>query len=504
MPLPPARSVLSAAVCYPNTYYTGMSNLGVHAVYRLLRQQCGVTVERAFLPDPTRKHDFQTSRTPLFSLETQRDLAGFHLLGFSLQFEHDYANVVTMLRLAGVPVHAVDREDSDPVVLAGGPCATYNPLPLADLVDAFVIGDAEPVLPGLTARLEACMSRGGVLSRNEALAALTDLPGVFVPDADSPNLAAHRRAAADLTVSPASTVFFTPATEFADMNLIEISRGCRGRCRFCVTGHGFGPQRSLPTDAVLAVAEKARPFSARVGLIGPSVTDHPELEDLCEALRARGFEFSVTSLRLEQVSTRLLRTMAAAGQKSTTLAPEAGTLALRRRVGKRATDEQLIQAVARAAAAGIQRVRLYFMIGLPMETDADVEALVPLVRRLRSETAVRYLDLSVSVFVPKPGTPFAREPMTDRHTLDRRGGELRAALRHEPGVTVKVDSTRWAFVQAVLAQGGRNLGEAIIAAEAAGGSWSAWRRALATTGVDLFETPTKRRTASAGGKANDL
>jgi radical SAM superfamily enzyme YgiQ (UPF0313 family) len=522
-PLAPPTSPLSFAVCYPNTYFVGMSNLGVHAVYRLLSERCGLRPERAFLPDPLQRGDFESSRTPLFSLETQQDLSSFHVLGFSLQFEEDYPRVVTMLRLAGVPVRSADREDGDPLVLAGGPCATYNPLPLADLVDAFVIGDAEPVLPKLIARLEQCTTRGGVLSRQEALAALVEVDGVFVPspawrmgvsrsandrltgkrptDAYPPGGTAlpgeaclQRQVHKHLDDFPAHTMIFTDDTEFSRMNLIEVGRGCLGGCRFCVTGHAFRPRRALSPDTVLDLARRGASFSGRVGLVGPSVSDLPHIEEVCERLTEEGLTFSLPSMRLDSLSDRLLRAMVKGGQREITLAPEAGTERLRRLVAKRTSEEQIADCVARARAAGIESVRLYFLLGLPTETDADAQEVAQLARRLRDGTKIRQLELSVSVFVPKPMTPFEHEAMPARPVLERRVRELQSALGREKGIEVKLDSVRWAFVQALLARGGRDLGEAIVEAEAGGATLGAWRNALAGVGVDLWRAPTQPAT----------
>ena len=497
-PLPPPTSPLSFAVCYPNTYFVGMSNLGVHAVYRLLGERCGLRPERAFLPDPLQRGDFQSSRTPLFSLETRQDLSSFHVLGFSLQFEEDYPRVVTMLRLAGIPVRSGDREDGDPLVLAGGPCATYNPLPLADLVDAFVVGDAEPVLPKLVARLEKCTTRGGVLSRQEALAALTELPGVFVPSTAGtlgPGRVggAQRQVADSLLDFPVASVLFTPDTEFSGMNLIEVGRGCAAGCRFCVTGHALGPRRALPPEAILELARRGRGFATRVGLVGPSVSDIPQIDHVCSRLIEEGFGFSLASMRLQSLSSRLLETMVRGGQRSVTIAPEAGTERLRKLVSKNASEAQITDCIDRARAAGIESVRLYFLLGLPTETDADASEIPKLVRRLRDQTKIRQLDLSVSVLVPKPMTPFEREAMPARAVLERRVRELQNALGGERGIAVKIDSVRWAFVQAVLARGDRNFGEALVAAEAGGATLGAWRKALKGVGIELWEAPTQRQ-----------
>jgi radical SAM superfamily enzyme YgiQ (UPF0313 family) len=442
---------LRIALAYPNTYAVGMSNLAIHTLYRLLNARPDVVCERVFLP--------KTPTTRLRTLESDTPLADMDVVAFSIAFELDYPNVIRMLRQGGVEPFAARR--TGPRVIAGGATMSYNPEPLAPILDAVLVGEAEHSLDALVAAL-----RDDTLER---------VPGVYVPAHGA--VPTPRLVTADLDAIPVATTIYTPHTEFGTMALVEVGRGCPYGCRFCVASHVYAPARWRSLSALLPVIDEGLRHRARIGLLGASVTDHPDIVPLCEAILARGGEPSPASMRADALAPALLTLLARGGVRTITLAPEAGTEALRRSVGKRVSDDALLQAAARAREAGIAQLKLYFILGLPGETPDDRAAIPVLARRLARETGMR-VSLGCSVLVPKPGTPFARVAMAPEGEMRRALDELRRALRGTAELTH--ESPRWATWQAVLARGGRELAP-VLAAIADGpdtpGAWAAVFRA---------------------------
>lgn len=480
-------AAVRVALAFPNVYGIAMASLGYQLVHQMLNSISGASSERVFLPDPNDLREHERTRTELFTLETQTPLSAYHAIAFSVSFELDYVNVLYMLRLANVPVRSDDRDERHPVVIAGGPCATLNPEPFADFVDAFVIGDAEETLAPLVAALESGLSK----DREAALAALAVVPGVYVsrfyrpeyaPDgrvlrveATPPAPERVRRAVArDLSSWPSSSAISTDEAEFGDIELVEVARGCGRKCRFCAAGHITRPPRArrVLTDG-----------SARLGLVGAAVFDHPDAEEMCRQIVDSGGQFTVSSVRLETITPELASLMARGGQKTLTIAPEAATDRLRRVINKTATDDQVLSAVSAAVDAGIERVKLYFMIGLPTETDEDAEAIGDLCSRLAGEFPSIAFHASVSCFVPKPWTPFQWHPMEREDVLKRRMEVVRASVSRIRGVKLSGESPRLALVQALLARGDRRVGRAAESALDSGGNWN---RALRDVDLDWY------------------
>ena len=468
---------MRVALAFPNVYGIGMASLGYQLVHRMLNDIPGASCERVFLPDPADLREHERTRTELFTLETQTSLSDYHAIAFSVSFELDYVNLLLMLRLANVPIRSKDRDERHPIVIAGGPCATFNPEPLADFVDAFVIGDAEETLAPLVAALESGLSK----DREAALAVLAAVPGVYVPrfykaeyapdgrllrvEAIPPAPEKVRRAVArDLSSWPSSSAISTDEAEFGDIELVEVARGCGRKCRFCVAGHITRPPRAR---RVLA------DVSARLGLVGAAVFDNPDAEGMCRRVVGSGGRFTVSSVRLETVTPELARLIAHGGQKTLTIAPEAAPDRLRRVINKAASDDQILSAVSAAAAAGMERVKFYFMIGLPTETDEDAEAIGAMCSRLALAFPSVAFQASVSCFVPKPWTPFQWHPMEREDVLKRRMEIVRASVSRIRGVKLTGESPRLALVQALLARGDRRVGgTAIESALDSGGNWN--------------------------------
>ncbi len=449
---------LRIALAYPNTYAVGMSNLAIHTLYRLFNARPDVVCERVFLPDaPT---------TLLRTLESGTALADMDVVAFSVAFELDYPNVIRMLRLGSVAPFAAAR--TGPRVIAGGPAMSYNPEPLADVFDAILVGEGEHSVDALVDALRA--------DTPDALAAV---PGVYVPAHGT--VPTPRLVVGDLNAVPVATTIYTPHTEFGKMALVEVGRGCPYGCRFCVASHVYAPARWRSFDALLPVIEEGLRHRTRIGLLGASVTDHPDILPLCEAILTRGGEPSPASMRADALTPELLALLARGGVRTVTLAPEAGTEALRRSVGKRISDDALLAAAARARAAGIGALKLYFILGLPDETPDDRAAIPALARRLAHETGLR-VSLGCSILVPKPGTPFARIAMPPEAAMRRALDDLRRALR---GVTqLTHESPRWAYWQAVLARGGREVTPALATIADGADTPGAWAAAFRAHGLD--------------------
>jgi len=488
----PRGGKLRIALIYPNSYYVGMSNLGLHAIYHLLNSAPEVACERAFMPDPGQAAD-RTS--PLVTIESQSPLERFDVIGFSLSYELDYINAVDALRRARLPIFARDRGDRHPLVIAGGPCAGFNPEPLADIVDAFVVGEAEPVLDDITAAIIEAPDRTDALRRLQAL------PGVYVPMAYQPEYSPQgdfvrlvpqanaprviqRLHVAELDRWPTHSRILTPDTEFGNMFLIEISRGCAHACKFCVTAPCCRPFRHRSADHILDIAAQGLQHRRTIGLVAAAVSDHPELNRLVRGLRDMKARISLSSIRADGAGTALVEALGQSGARSITFAPEAGAERLRRKLRKGISEEQYLAAARLAAANGIRRLRLYFMLGLPGETEADIAAIPRLVHLIKRDAHMAQVTASISAFVPKPQTAFEREPMAPVREIEAKLKALRSLLYAEPGVNMAAESAKWSFIQAALARGDRRLGAVIARACEAGGSLAAWRAAFAAEKLD--------------------
>jgi len=461
---------LGAVLVHPRSYAVGMSSLGYQQVWRILNDTPGVYVERAFATGRSGK--------PPRSLESGRHASDFDIVAFSLSYEPDAVNMCRFLRDAGIPLEARKRHASDPIVIAGGIAPTLNPEPYADFIDLFVIGEAEEALPELIERLIEYRSA----SRTRLLAEATAVPGVYAPrlyrvkygkgmeimerepKREEVPERVVRRWAPDIDLYPAHSVFVAPKSEFGDMGLIEVSRGCGRGCRFCAAGHIMRPPRhrslkSLDDDFKFL----SRDFNC-VGLVASSATDHPEINELLDALADRDLAVSFASLPVEGLSDRVLE---AAAQRSRTLtiAPETGTDRLRKVVNKKVTNEEILDAVYMAAVKGIKRIKMYFLVGLPTESGADVRAIGNFVRNVVKATrdAKKNVEVvaGVAPFVPKPHTPFGLHPMENQKTIDARIAEISGLVRKTPGAIIKKEPVAEAMFQGILSRGDRRAGRLI-------------------------------------------
>jgi radical SAM superfamily enzyme YgiQ (UPF0313 family) len=493
---------LRVALAFPNTYWVGMSNLGFQTVYKLFNAEDEIVCERFFLPPKQELAAQLESRAPLLTLESQTPVADFDVIAFSVSFEWDYVNVLTLLRLAGVPRYAAERGPHHPLVVIGGAVTFVNPEPLAPFADVIAAGEGEALIPALKQSFREATSRDDLLRR------LARERGFYIPSFYEPQyddrgaLAGYRPLVEDAplpvrkaalrttdAVDPPATGIFTPDTEFGSRFLVEVVRGCANLCRFCWAGYNYLPVRAFPTDRILQLAEEARRFASRAGLVSIALCDHPDIERILARLHELGYGISPASLRLDDLTPRIVELLQASGERSITIAPETGSDRLRRVINKTVTNDEILDRADLIFASGIENLKLYFMIGLPTETDEDLVAIRELTLQMRDRMLahakprgqIGRIVGSVNPLVPKPGTAYQWLAMEDQETTDRKIKRLRSLMAGIDNVYFTIKSERHSYYQALLSLGDRRVAPIIEAAERNGQNW---RAAVAETGVD--------------------
>ena len=496
---------LRVALAFPNTYFVGMSNLGLQTVYQHFNADDRVVCERVFLPGKNDLVDIAARQQTLVTIESQTPVRDFDVFAFSVSFEWDYTNVVTMLRLAGLEPRADRRHARDPLIVIGGAVTFVNPEPLAPFADVIAAGEAELLVPDL---VEAFADEGG-LDRPRLLNRLARARGFYVPSlydvsyagpgrveaitpkagSDAPPVVRKAAVKAADRLEPPSTSIFTPDTEFGSRLLIEVVRGCANLCRFCWAGYNYLPVRPFSTDRILAIARAARPHANRVGLVSIALCDHPDIELILSELVAMGYGISPASLRLDDLTPAIVSTLRQSGERSITIAPETGSDRLRRVINKTVTNDQILEKAGLIFDSGIENLKLYYMIGLPTETDEDLVAIRDLTHEMRERMlgaartrgTLGRIVASVNPLVPKPGTTYQWMPMTDAREIDRKINRLRALVGETDNVYFNIKSERHSYYQGLLSLGDRRVADVIELAERNGHNW---RAAVAESGLD--------------------
>ena len=477
---------ITTCLVYPNTYHIGMSNLGFQGIYTLLNRSPDIVCERAFLPDQEDMNEYIRTGTEILSLESKRPLNRFDIVAFSVSFENDYPHILTILRMAKIPLRAKERGKRHPLLIMGGVCSFFNPEPVAEFFDLCVIGEAEEVLPELMEAHRASRNREELYEKAK------DIEGVYLPKfyrlhyhpdgrisrreawGNAPTMI-KRRFVKDISKYRTVPSIITSETEFSQMYLMEAMRGCPWNCRFCVAGSVYKPVRKKEVSTLREEIREASSTTTRIGLIAPSLTDYPHTKDV---LSIDGVDFSITSLRASQKSAELIPFIK--GNRSVSIAPEAGTERLRRVIDKRITEENILETSIRILSEGIETLRLYFMVGLPTEDQRDIEGIVFLVKKIRKISHRGNIVLTLSTFVPKPFTPFQWHPMERMETVKSRLKLVKKELIALKGVKVFHDVPKYAYMQGLFSRGDRRISQVLEGIE----DIDDWRKAYINKGID--------------------
>jgi radical SAM superfamily enzyme YgiQ (UPF0313 family) len=490
---------LPVCLVYPNRYRIAMSNLGFQVVYALFNAQADIVCERAFLPGPDDLREYVKAEALLLSLETQRPLSDFAVIAFSVSFESDYLNVPKIFRLAGIPPFAAERSDTQPLVIAGGAALFLNPEPVAEFMDLVCIGEVEAFLPDLLTLLrEEGLKRKGLLER------AVRISGIYVPSNyevsyKGPRVETIRALpgapsrvtrgwAKELDRHSTTSTIFTPETEFSDMFLIELSRGCPRGCRFCAAGFIYRPYRQRSLASVKSEVDSGLAKHHKLGLVGAAISDYSGIGELSRHILAQGGKVSVSSLRIDGLDGDLIKLLKESGHKTLALAPEGGSQRLRDMIKKGLNTEQILSACDRLIKSDILNLKLYFIIGLPTETMTDLEEMVTLVMEIRERVVAAArgkgrlgeITLSINPFVPKPFTPFQWCTMEEVKSLEGKIRFLQHAIGRLANVRMLSESPRDAYLQALLSRGDRRLARLLVRAAELG----TWRKGAKEIGLE--------------------
>jgi len=485
---------LSVCLVYPNSYHAAMSNLGFQTLYAMLNDDPAVVCERAFLPDRAELQEGERrGGVKLVSLESQRPLSSFDVIAFSVSFESDYLHIPTIFRLAGIAPFAAERTEHDAFVIAGGAALFLNPEPVAPFLDLVCVGEAEGMLAPLLELLKE-----GAETRLALLRLCAGIDGIYVPSFYAPiydgtrlismnplpDAPSHVRRVVDtdLDARPTVTEVHTAATEFSDMHLVELSRGCPRGCRFCAAGYIYLPYRQRSLDVVRGEVLKGVEEGRKVGLVAAAVSDYVGIGELSRDIIAHGGKLSVSSFRLDRLDEEMIEALKTSGQKTVAIAPEGGSQRLRDLIKKGIDEEQILSACDKLIASGLLNLKLYFIIGLPTETHEDLEELVSLVVKIRervlaaarAQKRIGEVQLSVNPFIPKPSTPFQWCGMEESKSLEKKAKFLQQAIGRMPNVRMQMESVREAYQQALLSRGDRRLAQVLVRAD----QLRNWKQAL--------------------------
>ena len=487
---------ITICLIYPNSYHVAMSNLGFQTVYQCLNSEDDVVCERAFLPDPEDLQEYYNTQTPLFSLESQKPLCDFDILAFSVSFENDFLNILSLLGLARIPWESRLREKSYPLVIAGGVAIFLNPEPLSEFFDLFILGEAEEVVREFLEVYRSALSRGGENGKDDFLKKVGGVEGIYVPkfydvtytdegkiEAMEPKQGFPRRVKRrwirEIDRFPTRSTLFTSHTEFKEMALVEVNRGCPRGCRFCAACFVYHPFRNRSLSLLESLSKEGLTEEHRIGLTGTAVSDYPDLLPLCESILSQRGGISLASLRVDGITPPLVQCLREGGDRTVAIAPEAGSERLRRVLKKGYTEEEVLRAIDNLVENGLSQIKCYFLIGLPSENDEDVKAILLLAKKIRhqilsnrkSQREKWKIVLSVNPFIPKPATPFQWVPLEEVGELKRKLKVIQRGLKGEKGMEMIHDLPKWAYIQTLLSRGDRRVGTILMAAHRCEGNW---------------------------------
>ncbi|MDO8536159.1 MAG: TIGR03960 family B12-binding radical SAM protein [Candidatus Omnitrophota bacterium] len=498
-----AADKVKVLLAFPEVYEVGMSYLGLKILYGILNKRDDCLCERVFSPWTDFEEILRKNKIDLFSLESRKPLKEFDIIGISLAYELNYTNVLNLLDLGGVPIKSSDRGEDHPIVIAGGP-ASFNPEPMSEFIDAFVIGDGEEAIGELIDTYKASKGQSVKVPRVKLLREIAKIPGVYVPslyevaynddgtiksflpkDKDLPQRI-QKRVVKDLDSSFYPTDQLVPYIQIVhDRIMLEIMRGCKHACKFCQAGTTYRPRRERSKETIVRIAKEAYSKTGydEITLLSLSSGDHSHIREIMEELnkefKEKGVSISVPSLRIEDILSKLPALISHVKKSGLTFAPEAGSECLRKVISKNIDIEKLMEALRESYRSGWRRVKLYFMIGLPTEKDEDLENIAKLlykVSNLKREIDGKdaQVTASINAFVPKPHTPFQWEPMESIDNLSRKKNFLRSNVKSRM-VEMDFNSFHTGYLEAVLARGDRRLSAVIYEAWKRGSRFDGWK-----------------------------
>ncbi|MEA2070633.1 MAG: radical SAM protein [Asgard group archaeon] len=481
---------LKIAFCYPSIYRAGMSSLGLQLIYRLFNSYPQIACERSFLP--------QKETTVPYTLESDQPLKRMDVIAFTLQFEDNYTNVLDILHRSNIPLESKKRTEKDPLIIAGGPTVQANPTPLKPFIDGFMLGDIEPIVDKLL--IEGLLENN---SKEGQIETLNTFPWMWIPSIEPQK---------EVTFAPKGDInnYFYPVRQiipqvddvdpwhgvFGKTFMLEVVRGCSRNCAFCLTGKLNTPRRDRTLQKCQQLYREGVKHCEvnKITIIGSGIADYPELIPLCQSIVEDDLQFSLPSMRADRITPELMQLLVKSGQRTITTAPEAATQRLRDKICKNLTTEEILQATTIVNASGLSRIKYYFMLGLPSETEEDIEGLVEFGEKISQMTSnMRSVNISCSNFIPKAHTQFQNVSINSIKESKATGKKIRKDLNRIPGITCDVYSSNWTPIQTMLSIGGEEIAPCIKLAMLYGKNLGAWRRAIKETNLNLEKYTTKRK-----------